>query len=168
MSNTHQIPERTQETWNQYKDVFEKLVAEMAPSGSSSLEGSETAPVYGDDLRKIVTEVVGSALLESDILEKMIVRSLEKLSEEDAAKIYESLFQEKIKQLCQETFRSITEQHLVPTLQKELSAKLAEQINDLGKSEAFKSLMDSRFRMIEQYLRSDVIPKVVHETLGPR
>ena len=167
MSNTQQTAEIAQETWQQYKDVFEKLVSEMAPPGMSE-SGASVAPVGEAELREIVSEVVGAVFLEGNVLEKMIVRSLQNVSEEGAAKISQGLFQEKIKQLCQETFRSMTAQHLLPTLQKQIAVMLAEQINDLGKSAAFKSLIDARFRMMEQYLRSDVIPKVIQKTLGPQ
>ncbi len=54
----------------------------------------------------------------------------------------------------------------MPALQKQITERLNKQLVELGKTEEFKGLIDSRFRMMEQYLRSDVIPKVVKKTLS--
>jgi hypothetical protein len=59
----------------------------------------------------------------------------------------------------------MTNKHLVPAFQNEIKSVVASQIAEFGKTEEFKSLIDSRFRMMDTYMRTEVIPKAVERCL---
>ncbi len=147
------------ETWKSFRSALEKILAEAAPE--------QSAAESGPDVKRMVSEALGALLLEGNVLEKMLLRSIQKLPEDEKKALGDAVFPaDALKRICEESFRSMTLQHLVPALQKQITERLNKQLVELGKTEEFKGLIDSRFRMMEQYLRSDVIPKVVKKTLS--
>jgi hypothetical protein len=166
MSQTSAPPKVKDETWQAYRAALTRLLVEMAPPAAT---GDGARNVQEGDVKRMVTEAVGAVLLGGNVIEKVLVHSLQKLSEEDRKKVGDALVpQDSLRKLCEEAFRSMTLHHLLPALQKQLKEKLNQQLVEIGKTEEFKSLIDSRFRMMEQYLRSDVIPKVVEKCVGQR
>ena len=163
MSETSSPPKVKEETWHSFRDALEKLLAEATPPPAAD------AGLQDSDIKRIVTEAVSAILLESNMLEKVLLRTIQKIPAAEREKLGEALRPtEAILKTCEEAFRSMTLHTLVPALQKQIKEKLSQQLVDMGKSEEFKDLIDSRFRMMEQYLRSDVIPKVVEKTIGQR
>ena len=152
----------TEKTWQTFKSALEGLLSEVVPAGAGGGTSDE-------DLKRVVTEAVGAVLLESNVFEKVLARSFQKLSDETRKRLTDVLVpRDAMRKICEEAFRSMTLHHLVPALQKQVTEKINSQLLDIGKSEEFKSLIDSRFRMMEQYLRTDVIPKVVEKSLTER
>ena len=107
---------------------------------------------------------VSAALVEGTVLEKCLIRSLKNLEAADRDALGETLCSnDRIRQICENAFKNLTVKHLVPMFQKEIRDVVAARIVEFGKSEEFKDMIDSRFRLMEQYLRSDVIPKCVEK-----
>ena len=155
-----------EETWASFKTSFESLLREII--STANLATLETVD-QSDQMKSAVTEAVGAVLLESNLIDKFLIRSLQNLpAENKKALANEICSEESLKQICEKSMRSLTMSTLVPTIRKEIKEVVTSYIKEFGKTEEFKAIIDSRFRMIEQYLRSDVIPKVVEKILKDR
>lgn len=151
------------ETWDAFRSALEDLLSEAAPGGGASSAAGE---LEDGDLKRLVTDAVGAVLLESSFLEKFLLRAFSKLSGEDRAKLAEQIYpEESVLQVCENAFRSLSVNHLAPMIEGQIKKSIAKSIAEFGKTEAFKSLIDSRFRVMEQYIRSDVVPKTLRSLL---
>ena len=114
----------------------EKL-APRAPNGGVSAE----------DLRQTVAEVVGAALIETDLIDKLVERHLKNRPQAAGPG---GVSTEEVMRLVQTEFRGL--------LAKELKAFLV--------SNEFKEILDDKFRAITLYLKSDLLPKAIKEQLS--
>lgn len=142
------------ETWDRFKDALEDLLRQAAPASSSGSGGAQP-----DDLRKMVTEAVSAVLLESELLEKLVQRTLiQQLKAEGGVS-------EDIRQLCLETLRTFSMQTFGPLMKSEIKEIVQNRLTEFSNTEEFKAALDARFRVLEKYLRSDVIPSEVNRHL---
>jgi hypothetical protein len=105
-------------------------------------KGHSAKPAESEDIKKTVTEAVGSVLLETNLVERILDRHLKARPAAAAAA----------------GGASADFADLRVTVQKEM--------RNFVTSQEFKELMEEKFRAITMYLRSDVVPKVVRETLA--
>lgn len=150
-------------TWERYRSALEGLVSEMVPAHPGEEGGVASAP-SSEEMRKLVTEAVSAVLLESDLLEKLVGRILRNLLRSgDGGVASEFLPKDSIRELCLEALRSFSFQTFGPMLKKEIKETVQRKLTEFGNTEEFKQILDSRFRVMEKYLRSDVIPSVVKQ-----
>ena len=107
----------------------------------SSDSQAATASSDGITKEKLV-EVVTAVVFESGILSKLVDRHLEQKLDEAATK----------------TVREY--------VKSEMPKAVAGSVTQVLNSDQVKELIDSKFRAIMLYLKSDVIPKVVKQTLA--
>ena len=71
----------------------------------------------------------------------------------------------RVRKICLATLREFSMQTFGPVLKNQLQELIKTKLLEFGSTEEFKTILDSRFRVMEQYLRSDVIPQTVKRTL---
>ena len=153
------------DAWNFFKAALEKLVAEMIPPPAPSAGGG----IDKEEMKRMVMEAVSGVLVEGNLVEKLVVRSLKSLFKSEGGEVNEEIFPtEAIYKICEKAFRSLSSRHLAPILSKEIQQVVQQKLVEFGNTEEFKSIMDARFRMMENYLRQEVIPKVIRNTLSDR
>jgi len=158
----------TEGSWIKCKSALESLLADLvSPTSKSTLsygiKGGEGP--NADELRQLVTEAVSAVLLESDLLNKIVTRILRGLLKSDESLREELVSADQVRHICVETLRSFSLQTFGPILKKEINNMMQKVLKDLGNTEEFKDLLDSRFRTMEQYLRSDVVPHALKKAL---
>ena len=141
------------ETWNRFQTALADLLRESRPE-SQPADGAETG-----ELRKMVTEAVSAVLLESDLLDKLVQRTLVTQLRAEGG------LGEEIRALCMETLREFSMQTFGPLMKSEIKDIVQTRLTEFSNTEEFKDLLDGRFRTMEQYIRSDVIPSVVKRSL---
>ncbi len=158
-TTTNPTPPGVQEkTWDKFKGAFQELLLEVAPSSSNTANSSGPA-TQPDDLRKMVTEAVSAVLLESDLLEKLVQRILQNQMKAEGG------IGEDIKALCLDTLRSFSMQTFGPLMKTEIKDIVHSKLTEFANTEEFKSALDGRFRALETYLKSDVLPREVAKIL---
>ncbi len=142
-------------SWTKLRSAMEDVVREMAPAGQTSGAGADP-----DGLRRMVTEAVSAVLLQGDLLNKLVTRIFH-----TAAKADDDPLGEAVRKICLATLREFSMQTFGPVLKNQLQELIKTKLLEFGSTEEFKTILDSRFRVMEQYLRSDVIPQTVKRTL---
>ncbi len=142
-------------SWTKLRSAMEDVVREMAPAGQTSGAGADP-----EALRRMVTEAVSAVLLQGDLLNKLVTRIFH-----TAAKADDDPLGEAVRKICLATLREFSMQTFGPVLKNQLQELIKTKLLEFGSTEEFKTILDSRFRVMEQYLRSDVIPQTVKRTL---
>ncbi|MBI4584667.1 MAG: hypothetical protein HY717_11690, partial [Planctomycetes bacterium] len=111
--------------------------------------------------------------IESQLIEKLVARALRNSRKEGGAGAgaggvgegEAAVSNENLRQACEQIFQEYVDQRLIQSLQKEIRQVVQNKLLEFGNSEAFKALLDGRFRIMENYLRGEVIPKAIERHL---
>ncbi len=154
------------DAWPAFQTAFTRLVEEtVRRSGHASPGGSHAGASV--DVRKMVTEAVGAVLLETPLLEKVIEKALKSNPAAAAAAAKGGGdTSEAIRQEAGKVVREYLSRHLGVLFQTEIRGVIQKEMKSLLASDDVKEMIDDKFRMINQYLKTDVIPKVVHQELA--
>jgi hypothetical protein len=142
----------SEQTWSDYKDALGKVMSEMAPPGGGG--GAVDAPST-ESLRQMVNDAVSAVLIESNFLEKFVSKKVKSFLEGEG--------KEPVREICKEAMRTFSFQKVGSVLRQEIKQIVQSRLLEFGNSEEFKDILDSRFRTMEQYMRSDVIPRVLKQ-----
>ena len=162
--STTTLPPRTSSAWLAYQVAFTKLLAELGEQ-----DGAKASPAAGSsqaEIKKTVTDAVSAVLLETKVLERIIDRQIKAhLAESPAPKGAEGGL-EVFRQEVPKIVREYLQRHLGAVLESELRVVIHKEIMTFMASDELKELMDDKFRLMNTYLKTDVIPKVVQQELA--
>lgn len=117
---------------------------EATPSSPvAPVSTADTAPVV---TKEALTEVIHGVLFESGFLEKFVHRAVDKKLKGSAG-------------------GGSSQEEVVAACKAELGAVVESKVADGLSGEAFKVLIDDKFRAITLYLQTEVIPKAVAQIL---
>ena len=163
------LPPKTSGAWMAYQVAFTKLVSELGELESASAGGGKTglaAAGSSAELKKTVTDAVTSILLETKVLEKIIDRQIKShLSASPPAKGPEGGL-EVFRQEVPKIVKDYLSRHLATLFETEVQKVIHQEIMNFMASDELKELMDDKFRLMNTYLKTDVIPKVVQQELA--
>ncbi len=95
------------------------------------------------------------------------VASRDQLAEVVHAVVFESgLLTRQIQSQLETSLKSVVSEYVKNDLSKAMGDTVQKAVTDLLNSEEIKMLIDSKFRAINLYLKTDVIPKVVKQCLA--
>lgn len=143
----------SEQTWADYKSALGKVLSEMTPPSSGG-DGEGGGP-SGDEVRSMVNDAVSAVLIESNFLDKFLSKKIKSFLDGEG--------QEPVKEICKEAMRTFSFQQVGSVLRQEIKQIVQSKLLEFGNSEEFKDILDSRFRTMEQYMRSDVIPRCLKQ-----
>ena len=155
-SNSENPTGVTEQAWLEYKTAFETVLSEMATAGES------VAGVAGtEELRQMISEAISAVLIESHFLEKFVSKQIKTHLSQAGNDLSTLLPTDTIKEACKEVMREYSLQQVGSVLRQEIKQIVQSKLLEFGNSEEFKDILDSRFRTMEQYMRSEVIPRTM-------
>ncbi len=165
---TTSLPPKASGAWMAYQVAFTKLVGEISEEQGAS-SGSKSGPagaVSSADLRKTVAEAVSAVLLETKVLERIIDRQIKAhLGAVPKTALAEGTA-EAARQEVPKIVRDYLGKHLAALFETEVKGVIHKEIMTFMASDEMKELMDDKFRLINTYLKTEVIPKVVQKELS--
>lgn len=162
--STTTLPPRTSSAWMAYQVAFTKLLTELG--GEESAKAPPAAGTTPADIKKTVTEAVGAVLLETKVLERIIDRQIKAHFDGNPAPKGAEGGLEIFRQEVPKVVREYLQRHLSALLESELRVVIHKEIMNFMASDELKELMDDKFRLMNTYLKTDVIPKVVQQELA--
>lgn len=156
--------------WMAYQAAFLKLVEETVQTAlekTSPKEGREAvgAP-QAPEIKKTVADTVSAVLLETNILEKLVERQVKAQIASGAGGIAGREGLDSIRQDAIKGVRDFLSRNIETLFQNEIRSIIQKEVMNFLASDQLKELMDEKFRMINTYLKTDVIPKIVQQELS--
>jgi hypothetical protein len=161
---TTTLPPRASSAWMAYQVAFTKLLAELG--GEESAKAGAQAASSQADIKKTVTEAVSAVLLETKVLERIIDRQIKAHLDGGSAPKGAEGGLEVFRQEVPKIVREYLQRHLAALFESEVRGVIHKEIMTFMASDELKELMDDKFRLMNTYLKTDVIPKVVQQELA--
>jgi hypothetical protein len=157
-TTTPSASQKAGDAWSGFQAALTRLIDE---SVRQSLAKAPASPKAADpaDLKKTVADTVSAVLLESNLLDRLIERHLKSRPQpaEPAGGARPDI---------QKAVQEHLAKHLGSVFQGELRSLVQKEVKAFTGSDGLKEVIDEKFRAITLYLKTDVIPKVVRDTLA--
>jgi hypothetical protein len=159
-------------TWLAFQASLTRLVEETVrkelaakPVSNRNLGGVSA------ELKKTITEAVTGVLIETNFLERLVERQVKACvgaspPANGGAVATGGENPEALRQETEKVVREYLSRHLGVLFQTEIRGVIQKEMKTFLSSDELKELIDEKFRMINHYLKTEVIPKVVHQELS--
>jgi hypothetical protein len=167
--STASLPPKASGSWMAYQVAFTKLLTDLVgPEPGAAPAGEKSAAASSAELKKTVTDAVTAVLFETKILERVIDRQIKaQLAAASAAKASEGgSTGDAVRQEIPKIVKEYLTRNLGQLFEGEVRGAIQKEILSFMASDQMKEIMDDKFRLINSYLKSEVIPKVVQQELA--
>lgn len=163
------------ETWSTIQSALNRLVEEVVREEIVSMTPlpSRAGGKDSADLKRTITEILGTILLETGLLERLVEKIVEKQLKSQGAAGTNSAASapgadslDAIRQETGKVAREFLSRHLGGLFQTEIRGVIQKEMKTILASDEIKELIDEKFRTINVYLKTEVIPKVVQQELA--
>ena len=162
------------ESWNEFQAALARLMGEVARqevaglppaarAGGGNGNGNGAGTIPPGELRKAVTEAVSGVLLETKVIERVVEKQLKAMGGAPAAPSEESA--EEARKETVKIVREYLAKNLGPLFQNEIRGVIQKEMRAFLAGDEMKELVDEKFRLINTYLKTEVIPRVVQQEL---